>query len=99
MPRFTFLISALIFTAPIFAQEFRASIAGQVTDSTGAIVPNATIVVTDVDRNTASQTLSNSAGHYLVQYLLPGRYTVMADKTGFMKSLHPRPLPSRADPL
>src|ERR1700676_3693980 len=89
MPRFAFLLSAFIFTAPVFAQEFRASIAGQVTDSTGAIVPDATIVVADVVRTAASQTLSNSAGHYLVQYLVPGRYTVTAEKTGFKKSLRP----------
>jgi hypothetical protein len=81
-------LSALLLISPCFAQEFRASISGQVTDSTGSIVPGATVVVTSVERNTSSQTVSNSAGHYLIQFLIPGHYTVTAEKTGFKKFVH-----------
>jgi hypothetical protein len=89
MPRLALAFAALLFAASVFAQEFRASVAGQITDSSGAIVPDATITVTSVERNTVAQTISNSSGHYLVQYLLPGKYTVTAEKPGFKKSLHP----------
>src|ERR1700737_3756150 len=88
MLRCAFLLSVVFLTGSAFAQEFRASISGQVTDSTGSIVPGAVVTVTSVERNTSSQTTTNPAGHYLVQFLLPGRYTVSAEKTGFKKFLH-----------
>ena len=88
MQRFALALAALTFALPVHAQEFRASISGRVTDSSESIVPGATVVVTDIDRNTTSQTVSNVAGHYLVQFLLPGHYTVTAEKNGFKKYVH-----------
>jgi hypothetical protein len=44
--------------------------------------------VTSVERNTSTETLTNSAGRYLVQFLLPGQYTVIAEKPGFKKTVH-----------
>jgi hypothetical protein len=88
MPRYAFAVAALILACPALGQEFRASIAGQVTDTTGSIIPGASVVVTSLERNTASQTVTNSAGRYLVQFLLPGHYSVTAEKSGFKKSLH-----------
>src|SRR6516225_6279838 len=69
----------------LYAQEFRASITGQVTDSSNAAVADATVTVTSVERNTSSQTVTNTAGRYLVQFLLPGHYTVSLEKSGFKK--------------
>src|SRR5260370_20997759 len=74
-----------LLTGSIGAQEFRASIGGQVTDSSGAAVAGAAITVTNLERNTSSETVTNSAGRYLVQFLLPGRYTVSAEKAGFKR--------------
>lgn len=81
------VIFALFF--PVLAQEFRASIAGQVTDSTGAIVDGATVVVTSVERNTSTEATTNSAGRYLVQFLLPGHYNLSVEKPGFKKFVRP----------
>ena len=88
MPHYAFAVAGLILTCPIFGQEFRASIAGQVADTSGAIIPGAAVVVTNLERNIASQTATNSAGRYLVQFLLPGHYLVTAEKSGFKKSSH-----------
>ena len=57
-----------------FAQATSGNLAGVVTDSTGAIVPNAEIIVTNVDTGIQSTTKTNSNGEYLVPNLLPGRY-------------------------
>jgi hypothetical protein len=67
------------------AQEFRASISGYVADSTGAAVPGATVTVGSVERSTSSQAVTNAAGRYLVQFLLPGSYTVTVEKAGFKR--------------
>ena len=88
MPRYAPLIATLLLAAPVFAQEFRASVSGQVTDSTGATVPGAEVSVTSVERNTTSSTVSNSAGRYVIEFLQPGHYTLTAAKPGFKKVTH-----------
>ena len=70
-----------VFALPAFAQE--ATIVGTVTDSSGAVVPNANITVTN--RNTGqSRTLtSNEVGQYVAEALPIGTYDLKAQATGF----------------
>src|SRR5260370_11102059 len=83
------LFSAMwLFSIPAFTQEFRASISGQVADPSGAPIASAKIMVTSVERNTVSSTLSSAKGIYLVQFLLPGQYTLAVDSPGFKSYLH-----------
>lgn len=67
------------------AQEFRASISGKVTDSTGATVAGAEVVVTSLERSTPFRALSNAAGRYVLEFLPPGHYSLTAEKPGFKK--------------
>src|SRR5437588_396110 len=76
---FIFLVCAV----PAFSQEFRASITGQVIDPSGAPIPNAKVVVLNIERNVTSGAISNSSGRYLVQFLYPGSYAVSVDHPGF----------------
>jgi hypothetical protein len=69
------------------AQEFRGSIAGRVTEASGAAVPNATVTVTNTGTNTASTTTTNDGGDYLVLYLIPGRYRVAVEAPGFKRTV------------
>jgi hypothetical protein len=85
MPRCAFLFVILFLAGSVSAQEFRASVAGQVTDSSGAVVPGADVTITNVERNTSSHALTNSAGRYVLEFLLPGHYTLTAEKAGFKK--------------
>lgn len=70
------------------AQDVRASISGIVTDPTGSPVAGVPIRVLSAERGTASETTTNDSGRYLVQSLLPGTYTVSAEKQGFKKFQH-----------
>jgi carboxypeptidase family protein/TonB-dependent receptor-like protein len=65
------------------AQRTTASIRGLVTDSTGAIVPGATITVTGQDTGFTRSTTSNDSGVYLLPDIPVGRYTVTTELTGF----------------
>src|SRR5260370_20448062 len=87
MPRTTPVLLAAVVSllSPALAQDFRARISGQVADSTGAVISGAAIVVTSIERNISSQTTSNSTGRFVVQFLLPGRYTLTVEKPGFKK--------------
>jgi len=66
-----------------FAQAVFGSIVGTVTDPTGAVVPNATVVVTDVSKGTSQTVQSNGSGNYSVSRLIPDTYTVKATAQGF----------------
>ena len=68
------------------AQAVYGSIFGTVTDNTGAIVPNASITVTDVGKGTTTTVQTNGSGDYTVQHLIPDTYRVDAEATGFSKS-------------
>src|SRR6202041_1270789 len=66
-----------------YAQAVFGSIVGTVTDPTGAVVPNATVVVTDVSKGTSQTVQSNGSGNYSVSRLIPDTYTVKATAQGF----------------
>jgi hypothetical protein len=72
-----------------FAQEFRGSITGRVTDNNGAAVVNATVTITNSATNTSSTTTTSDGGDYTVLYLIPGYYTVTVEAGGFKKASRP----------
>jgi Carboxypeptidase regulatory-like domain/TonB-dependent Receptor Plug Domain len=74
----------LLFAAPALSQNITATISGTVTDASGAVIPNATVIVHSVDTNSDVRTvLSDSTGIYTVPLLPFGRYTVTIKAQGF----------------
>ena len=67
------------------AQAVYGSISGTVTDSQGALVPNATVTITSVERNTSDTATTNDSGLYVKDRLLPGTYKVTIEKNGYKK--------------
>jgi hypothetical protein len=85
------LIVALAFLTagalrPAFSQAVYGSIFGTVTDNTGAVVPNATITVTDIAKGVSVTTQTNASGQYTMQHLIPDTYQVQVEVTGFQKA-------------
>src|SRR5882724_7487364 len=60
-----------------------AGVKGAVTDSSGALVPGAMIVVTNLDNGTKREITTNESGAYQFPLLQPGRYSILARKPGF----------------
>ena len=81
-------ICGLMIAAMLSGQEFRATISGEVTDSTGAAVEGAQVTATSVERNIPYPATTNTAGRYVIQFLLPGKYVVQVEKAGFKKYVH-----------
>ncbi|HEX4951428.1 MAG TPA: TonB-dependent receptor [Blastocatellia bacterium] len=79
-----FLLAA-IFVLPASAQEARGTITGHVKDNTGAVVPNAKVVITNVAMGTTTTLTSNDTGYYQAPYLLPGTYQITVEMKGFKK--------------
>src|SRR5258708_35136928 len=61
------------------------TIRGTVTDSTGAVIPGATVTVTDALTNTARETRTNSQGNYEMFGLRPGTHRVAITAAGMSK--------------
>jgi Carboxypeptidase regulatory-like domain/TonB dependent receptor len=79
------LIFAMLAPQVVTAQAVYGSVFGTVTDSTGAVVPNATVTVTDTTKGTSVSVQSDASGEYRVQHLIPDTYNVTAEATGFSK--------------
>ncbi len=67
------------------AQDFRGSLNGRVSDTSGAVLPGATVTLTNVATNVASSTTANSDGVYNIPYVAPGQYSVSFELAGFKK--------------
>jgi hypothetical protein len=80
------LVAALLGTpSPARAQAVTGTLLGNITDSSGAAVPGATVTATEVQTNTSRTTVSNETGHYTFTSLRNGTYTVTAEVQGFRK--------------
>ena len=63
--------------------QFRASIQGTITDSTGALVPNAQVTLVDTATNATQKSTSGADGVYNFGSLPPDRFTLTATAPGF----------------
>jgi hypothetical protein len=61
------------------------NITGTVTDTTGAVVPNASVVVTDTDTGISRVVTTTSTGTYVATFLQPGHYEIVFGGGGFGK--------------
>jgi hypothetical protein len=77
--------AAALAVGPAFAQESRGTILGRVTDQTGSGVVNAQVKVTNPGTGITLTATSNADGNYFVPYLVPGRYSVAVEATGFKR--------------
>ncbi len=74
----------LLSIAPVFAQStVSGGIRGKVTDPQGAIVPNATVTVTNTGTNKTETITANEDGVFVANNLQPGIYAVEVSATGF----------------
>ncbi|MBL8179319.1 MAG: TonB-dependent receptor [Bryobacterales bacterium] len=66
-----------------WAQEFRATVSGVVTDASGAAIGGAQVTVTETGTNVRTSTVSETNGHYSIPFLLPGDYDLRVTAPGF----------------
>jgi len=80
-----FLLSASVAQG----QTSYATVNGLVLDSSGAVVPSATVQAIKDDTNVAYSTVTNNEGVYSIPDLLPGRYHIQVSKPGFKTVVKP----------
>lgn len=79
------LLAAPFAASPAVAQDARGTITGTVLDSSNAVVPGATVTVTNVAMGTDVSATTNENGFFQASFLLPGAYRVTVELAGFKK--------------
>ncbi len=85
-PLFT-LLFVLLCCGPLvaLAQQETATITGEVKDASGAVVPKASITITNTATGVSLKSETNDNGSYTIPSLKPGPYSVTVEKGGFKK--------------
>lgn len=81
------LLGAMLLTTNSFGQQVFGSIYGTVTDATGSAVPNSKVTITDQNKGSKVETVTNESGNYSRGNLIPGTYTVDVEASGFRKAV------------
>ncbi|HWR51384.1 MAG TPA: TonB-dependent receptor [Bryobacteraceae bacterium] len=79
------LLAALLLVLPATGQDRFGNIAGVAMDSSGAVLPDVVVTVTNQGTNRAFTTKTRSDGSYSASELEPGRYIVRMEKDGFAR--------------
>src|SRR5690349_18769326 len=80
------LVLLLFVTACALAQRDLATISGIVTDSTGGVVPNAKVTLTEQATGLVYETVTNSSGEFVRPALKASVYTVTITAPGFKQA-------------
>ena len=81
------VLTSLFLSGCIWAQEFRGTISGTVTDSSGAVIKDAQVTITETSTGTVNRTKTDSAGQYVVPFLQPGTYQIVVEMTSFKRDV------------
>jgi hypothetical protein len=80
-----FILAIFLICSRCSAQIASAELSGNVLDSSGAAVPNATVTAINVETSIVHTTASEKGGDYVLTSLPPGNYTLTAEAPGFSK--------------
>src|SRR5215467_15913207 len=86
----TFLFIFSVGSKPVDAQAVKGSLLGTITDASGAIVPGASVTITEVNTNFGRSTVTNESGNYVFGNLDRGVYRVEVQLAGFKKAIRER---------
>ena len=81
------LISVSLSATALMGQMFLGSIVGLVSDTSGAVVPDAKVVLTNTQTGVQRTSATNTTGNYTFDSLPTGTYTVSVTKTGFREAV------------
>src|SRR4051794_17569084 len=77
------LLLGLMTSSLALSQGYRAQVRGLVTDDSGAVLPNATVVLSNVNTGIDVTRQSDADGLYIFDYVNPGTYRISVSMAGF----------------
>ena len=81
------LLLALLCASVAFSQAVNGSLLGTIIDTSGAVVPNAKVTMTERDTGVSRSATTNESGNYTFADVPPGTYTVAVEQTGFKRAV------------
>ncbi len=82
------VLAVFVFVAStVLAQRIDGDLRGVVKDPTGAVVPGATVTITNQNTGISRETETTSLGGFFAGNLLPGAYTVAVEASGFKRAV------------
>ena len=79
----TFVVTALLASSSIQAQQYLGTLSGSVADQTGAKVVGASVTAKAASTNFETKAITNGSGDYTIPFLTPDTYTVTIQARGF----------------
>ena len=79
----TLFVFLLLHSALLGQASYQGQIRGLVSDASGAVLPNATVTITEVGTNVSQTAKTDSGGEYTLRALRPSTYLVKATAPGF----------------
>jgi hypothetical protein len=77
------LLGCALASTVLFAQKITGDVEGNVTDSSGAVVPSASVTATNVDTGLVRTANTSGSGNYRITDLAIGNYKITAEAPGF----------------
>jgi hypothetical protein len=81
------ILTGLAISLNLFAQDFRATLQGTITDPQGASIANASVSLRNVETGVERNTTSGDDGFYRLQFLTPGPYSLQVRAPGFRSAV------------
>src|SRR5579864_5853081 len=82
-------VLVLAMSVAVYAQTPTGTISGAVTDDSGAVVPNAAVVITNKSTGFVRTLTSNAEGLFSAPSLPAGQYEVRVELQGFRTTIRP----------
>lgn len=79
------ILSLTLGASVCFGQAFKATIVGQITDSNGAVVPNATVTIKLAATNQSQTATTDADGNFTISQLDPGSYVLRVEAANFKR--------------
>jgi hypothetical protein len=79
------LLLLMVLAGQAWPQASTSSVNGTVRDQTGAVIPSATVTLTNTATNVTAKTSTNEVGFYLFTGVVPGTYRLQVEAPGFQK--------------
>jgi len=84
---FLIALTVAFIVTPLHAQKITGTISGVVSDPTGAVVPQATVTITNIDTGLIRTVTSNDMGEYVAPDLPNGNYRILVKQANFKEAV------------
>src|SRR5260370_29950231 len=76
-------LNVIALAACLYGQAVNGSLVGTITDTSGAVMPDAKVTILEVNTGASRSSSTSDSGNYVFPDLAPGTYTITVSQKGF----------------